>query len=286
MRNLHYVNCNICNGDSTTLVAVQNHYKFVRCLNCGLVYMNPIPENEELNNIYDHYHQRNGKGADSWELMMKGNFKNTAKMIINKYPSGGRLLDIGCGYGHFLKIMSGYDWQVEGIDLSTNTVTHARQMGLNVSQATIEDISLPESSFQVITMFYVLEHVVNPSGTLKRAFNLLIPGGLVIIRIPHTTPLVSLLSIFRINNNLYDAPFHLYDYSPKVIELLLNKSGFFSIEVMPGEPTEPAPILERLVSLISGYIAKLLYKTTNKKVLLPGVSKTIIAYKPKEIRQE
>ncbi len=279
---LKHINCNICGTDNTAPVTTQNNYRFVKCLTCGLVYMNPRPELEVLKSIYDTYHQRNGKDEYSWEVLMGDNFKSISSLLENKFPSRGRILDIGCGYGHFLKIMEWRGWKTEGIDPSPNTVSYARKEGLNVVNTTIDEASLPESSFNAVTMFYVLEHLTDPLNALRKIHNLLAPGGALIIRVPHTTPVVRLLSALKISNNLYDAPFHLFDFSPSSITRLLEKSGFTAIKVMPGEPTAPPRQTERLVSLSFGYAAKLLYNFSGGKLLLPGVSKTTIAFKPGE----
>jgi 2-polyprenyl-3-methyl-5-hydroxy-6-metoxy-1,4-benzoquinol methylase len=278
--NLHYNNCNICGNYKTSLIAVQNDYRFVRCESCGLVYMNPRPDADELKTIYDTYHQRNGKVKGDWEVMMRDNFWEVSEMLAKKFPSGGRLLDIGCGYGHFLRIMEGLHWRAEGIDPSTHTVNQAGKAGRIVTQTTIDDAVIPECSFNAVTMFYVLEHVTDPMKTLRKVFSLLVPGGSIVIRIPHTTPLVRLLSVFNINNNLYDAPFHLYDFSPSAVTRILEQSGFANINIIPGEPTRPHLVSERIVSVLSGYAAKLLYRISNDTLLLPGVSKTIIASRP------
>lgn len=280
MSSLKYINCNICGADKTTLVAMQRGYRFVICVKCGLVYMNPRPDLEVLKSIYDTYHQRNGKDADSWDVLMKGNYRHVSGELVKKYPSGGRLLDIGCGYGHFLKIMEGRKWRAEGIDPSPNTVEHAGKEGLNVVRTTIDESLLPEHSYQAITMFYVLEHLTDPLKALNKVYRSLAPGGTAVIRVPHSTPVVRFLSIIKIDNNLYDAPFHLYDFSPISIVKLLEKSGFISIKVMPGEPTVPQPLLERVTSASFGYVAKGLYHISNGRILLPGISKTIFASKP------
>lgn len=284
--NLQHHTCNICGNDRTSLITIQNDYRFVQCVSCGLVYMNPRPDADALKRIYDTYHQRNGKGEGDWEVMMEYNFRQISAMLERKFPSAGRLLDIGCGYGHFLRIMERLHWRAEGIDPSEHTVNQAGKAGRIVMHTTIDEAVVPECSYEAVTMFYVLEHVTDPLKTLKKVFSLLVPGGLLVIRIPHTTPLVRLLSVFNIRNNLYDAPFHLYDFSPSAVTALLSKSGFTNIKVMPGEPTRPHLLPERIVSVLSGYAAKLLYRISNNTLLLPGVSKTIIAEKPLELKKE
>ncbi len=278
MNKLKHTNCNICGNDSTVEIATQNNYNYVECDKCGLVYMNPRPTLEELNSLYATYHQRNGKGSHSWDLLMKGNFKHISSELLRQYPYGGKILDIGCGYGHFLNIMKKHGWQTEGIDPSPKTLAYAAKSGLNVKQTTIDEADLPQCSFQAVTMFYVLEHLTDPMKALKKISNILLPGGMLVIRVPHTTPIVRFLSLLGIRNNLYDAPFHLYDYSPSAMRQLLKKAGFSSVSVIPGEPTSPYSYVEKLTSLSSGYIAKVLYGMSG--FLLPGTSKTVIAYKP------
>jgi 2-polyprenyl-3-methyl-5-hydroxy-6-metoxy-1,4-benzoquinol methylase len=139
--------------------------------------MNPRPDADELKTIYDTYHQRNGKDEGDWEVMMWHNFREVSSMLARKYPSAGRLLDIGCGYGHFLHIMERLHWRAEGIDPSSHTVHQAGKAGRIVTNATIDDAVIPECSFNAVTMFYVLEHVTDPLKTLRKVFSLLVPGS-------------------------------------------------------------------------------------------------------------
>ena len=282
MADAEHVSCNICGNKKTSLVAVQRGFHYVKCRSCGLVYMNPRPELTTLKKIYDTYHQRDGKDESSWEYLMSLNFRAVSAKLEEMFPADGRLLDIGCGYGHFLEIMAGRGWQTGGIDPSAATVVYARGKGLDVMHTTIDEASLPEGSFQAVTMFYVLEHLTDPFAALQKVHNFLAPGGAVVIRIPDTTPIVRLLSALKISNNLYDAPFHLYDFSPGSIAGILARAGFESIEVTPGDPTLPPSIPEKIVSLSTGYAAKFLYRVSKGSYLLPGTSKTVYAVKPGE----
>ena len=282
MDDLEHVACNICGNEKTTPVAAQRGFRYVECMICGLIYMNPAPGAGKLKKIYDTYHQRGGKDESSWETLMKLNFSIVSAKLDGMFPAGGRLLDTGCGYGHFLEIMEKCGWQTQGIDPSVNTVAYALKKGLNILQTTIDEAPFPEGSFHAVTMFYVLEHLPDPFAALQKVFSFLVPGGAAVIRVPHTTPLVRMLSALKIRNNLYDAPFHLYDFSPDSIVRILKKAGFDSIEVTPGEPTLPPSIPEKIVSLSTGYAAKFLYKASRGSFLLPGTSKTVYAVKPED----
>jgi SAM-dependent methyltransferase len=243
------------------------------------VYVNPRPDPETLLKLYDDYHQRDGKDEFIWARLMWKNFREVSALLNRIFPKAGSLLDIGCGYGHFVELMRDYGWTVCGIDPSSRILNSAKKKGLPVIETTIDDASFPRNSFDAITAFYVLEHLTDPLAALKKIFLLLKPGGFLVIRVPHTTPIVRFLSVFRINNKLYDSPFHLYDFSRETIIILLKKTGFSSIEIVPGSPTRSEKSVERIISTLSGNLAKLLFTITAGRLLLPGTSKTVIAMK-------
>ncbi|WP_420266341.1 class I SAM-dependent methyltransferase [Candidatus Magnetominusculus dajiuhuensis] len=275
---MEFINCNICTADDTRPVVSQNGYDIVQCKHCGLVYVNPRPEADVLSRLYDGYHQRNGKDIHSWSVLMKLIYKECADTLTQVFPRGADVLDIGCGYGHFVSVMSGLGFRASGIDPSANEVSAALQNGLDVRLSTVEDISFGENSFDAVTMFYVLEHLRDPLYALKRAFHILRPNGLLILRVPHTTPIVRALSAFNIKNNLYDAPFHLYDFSPETLRRILALAGFQSILITPGTATLPHVFVEMAVSRAASAAARLIYRTSGR--LLGGVSKSAVAVKP------
>ena len=274
------VKCNLCGANETFLAAIQNDYRMVACRRCGLVYANPRPAPEALIALYNTYHQRNGKGAETWGTLMEQNFREVSSLLNLRFPDKGRLLDIGCGYGHFMAMMQGHGWKVSGMEPSEKASAYALAKGLDVSRTVIEQAGYPEASFAAVTAFYVLEHLFDPLVALIKILALLKQGGVLVLRIPHTTPIVKLLDSLGISNNLYDMPFHLYDFSPKTIRLMLEKAGFENIRVTPGRPTTPPRRSEQAVSLVSGNTARMLFLLSGGRILLPGVSKTITAIKP------
>ncbi|MEK6738126.1 MAG: class I SAM-dependent methyltransferase, partial [Planctomycetota bacterium] len=183
-------------------------------------------------------------------------------------------------------MMKNCGWVASGIEPSSRTVRYAKSKGLDVAETIIDDAVFPENTFTAITAFYVLEHLFNPFSALKKMHDILKPGGSLILRVPHTTPIVKLLNLFNIKNNLYDTPFHLYDFSPKTIRLLLKKAGFSSIRVTPGRPTVPERLIESVISLTSGCLSQMLYAASMGKLLFPGTSKTIIAIKTNDKEKE
>ncbi len=152
--------------------------------------------------------------------------------------------------------------------------------GRPVRLGTLEALHGPQGAYDAVTMFYVLEHLPDPMGALRTVLNLLAPGGAVLIRVPHTTPVVRLLAPFGLGRNLYDPPFHLYDFSPAVLKDMLHRTGFTEVRTFPGKPTRPPGVGARLASALFSALANGIHAATRGTVLLPGVSKTTIARKP------
>jgi SAM-dependent methyltransferase len=277
---MQYTNCNLCGADDTSLITIQDGYRMVRCVRCGLVYLNPRPEPEILTKMYNDYHQRDGRDGQTWAVLMEKNFRDTSALLGRAFPKKGKLLDVGCGYGHFVGMMQSLGWDVTGIEPSSRTVSHARHKGLHVIEATLDTAFFPKNSFDAVTAFYVLEHLFDPLLSLKKIFSVLKPGGMLILRVPHTTPIIAALDFFGIKNRLYDLPFHLYDFCPKTLKTLFEFAGFASVRIIPGSPTHPVKYSERIVSVAAGNVSRFLFSVSKGKILLPGVSKTVIASKP------
>jgi SAM-dependent methyltransferase len=278
----HPVPCNLCGGDDAELQAVQRGFRVVRCRRCGLVYVNPRPATEALPACYAAYHARGGKDEASWERLMARVFREAANVFDSSRNGNGpgRILDVGCGFGGFTALMRRRGWDAEGIDPSPAAVESANLRNVPVRLARFEELKPGGRPYDGIALFYVLEHLPDPMGALQRAFALLAPEGTLLLRVPHTAPIVRMLSPFGLGGELFDPPFHLYDFSPPVLRRMLSAAGFASIRTFPGEPTVPHEWGARLAAATFGAAARILHAASGSVLLLPGVSKTTIAKKP------
>jgi len=149
--------------------------------------------------------------------------------VIEKYKSGGRLLEVGCASGRFLDVARRHGpWQVVGIEQSENAVRYAREtLGLDVVNASIEDTTLAGESYDVVAMWYVLEHLHDPVAAIGRLAQSLKLDGLLVIQVPH------LESVGRAFWGRYwagfDAPRHLYVFPYDVIMKMLRDVGLAPI---------------------------------------------------------
>jgi SAM-dependent methyltransferase len=246
-----------------------------------LVYVHPKPPEEELPGLYGMYHARDGGNEAGWNRLMGEIFREAADHLDALGNGSGppRLLDVGCGYGGFVALMRDRGWDAEGVDPSPVTVAAASAKGIPVRLGTLDEFSDSGASYRAITMFYVLEHLFDPMSALRKVFALLEPGGVLLLRVPDTTPIVRLLSPFGLGDGLYDPPFHLFDFPPRVLARMLAEAGFGKIRTFPGRNTIPPRIAPRLATMLFGALARGLFAGTGGKILLPGVSKTTIARK-------
>ena len=279
MQNFNH--CILCNGSNFRIIFQKEQWQYFRCLNCRLVSLHPMPTLQELVRNYKNYLPLQPEKIIGWEKMMKPIIVKSANLIKSRASTErGRLLDIGCGYGFFLQEMKSRGWQIEGIEISRVGGQYAQdKWDIHVHYQQIESLALPENSFDVITLFYVIEHIPDPLGLLREVKRVLKPDGLVLIRWPHSTPIVRLLGTVSKKLDLYHTPYHLYDFSPVTIKKLLLLSGFKKIETSIGGYTRPSRWLERWATNIFGRLGEILYFLSGGKILLPGISKTTLAFK-------
>jgi SAM-dependent methyltransferase len=276
------VDCPLCEGSRGEPLHLEGAFQMVRCPLCQFVFLNPRPTRDSLFHFYQTYLPEEESSIESWERMMKSVFYRAAD-LLEPYRRDGRLLDVGTGFGFFLAEMKKREWDITGVEISKKAMDYARDvLGLKIHPGPLEKVSFPESHFDVVTGFYVIEHLLNPMTFLKECHRILKPGGLLLLRYPHTTPIKNLLKLLGIKNRLYDLPAHLCDFSPKMIQGCLEKIGFGKCQHLIGGYTLPYDLGKRTTSILFGNLSEVLFYLSLKKILLPGVSKTIFAFKMEE----
>jgi SAM-dependent methyltransferase len=231
---MEYTVCNLC-GSKNSLPLFNGRdrmhggaetFQSVRCQNCGLIYLNPRPTPDEIDQYYPVDYEPFTRSGEGYSWLGRLGYRvsmNKKYRIAGLGINPGKLLDIGCGRGDFLLWMKRYGWEVYGLDLSLVAVDVARKRGLEIFQGQLIDAPYPPASFDVITMWDVLEHVHDPLSNLKRVFELLKPGGRYTVTLPNPDGLDFLL--FGRNWTGLDMPRHLYVYSRKPLTALLKKAG-------------------------------------------------------------
>jgi SAM-dependent methyltransferase len=276
------VDCPICEGSKGDPLHVEGSFQMVRCPSCRFIFLNPRPNNDSLFQFYQQYLPEGGASIESWEKMMKPVFHRAAN-LLNQYRRRGRVLDVGTGFGFFLVEMKKRGWETAGIEISQKAMDYARDaLRLTLLPGPLEKADFLDNDFDAVTGFYIIEHLPHPLAFLRECFRILKPGGILLLRYPHTTPIKNVLHFFGIKNHLYDLPAHLSDFSPEVIQRCLEGIGFGKCQHLIGGYTLPRDLGKRTASVLFGGLSEAFFYLSLKKFLLPGVSKTILAFK-KEI---
>ena len=272
--------CPICQTESDRLVTEKNSWSYFRCSSCPLVFLYPQPSVPELATAYQDYLPESLDQIQAWFRSLEEVIQKSADLIEERVKPG-RILDVGSGYGFFLQYMAERGWRGDGIEISQTGRNYCRDHfpGLRIESTPLPDPSIPDSSYDAVTLFYVIEHLTDPLMVLREALRLLKPGGCLLLRWPHTTPIVRLLGPLSRLLDLYHTPYHLFDFSKPFIEEQLTNIGFIDIKTIICGKTKPTSSLGRVSSLIFGWTGELLSRASQGRWLIPGVSKTTRAHK-------
>ena len=273
--------CILCDTIDYKTIHQKNQYRYFRCLNCKLVSLYPRPTPQMLKEYYRNYLPDRPEDIKKWEAMIRPVVTKSADLINFRSRTGGKkMLDVGCGHGFLLKEMKARAWDAKGLEVSQTGREYAlRNLNIPVYSEPLENLGLPASTFDVVTLLYVIEHIYNPLGLLSEIHRVLKPEGLIFIRWPHTTPVVKILGPLSKKLDLFHTPYHLYDFSPKTIEKMLLLTGFNSVETLISGHTMPSDRLACWSSTIFGTLSDFLFYFSKGKILLPGISKITLAFK-------
>ena len=221
-----YTSCNLCNSEDFTFLFSGRDYLFyspdtfnvVQCNQCGLVFLNPHPQN--IGQYYRDYH-RGELHKDAFTWLSPDKSKR-----IKKLKKSGRILDVGCGRGNFLLAMQKAGWEVYGNDISLDACEYVKnELELkNIYNGHLLSLDLSAAFFDVITLWHVLEHLEKPRETLEYINRLLKDDGVLVIESPDFTSLQS--KFFKKNWYALDLPRHLFQFSPMIVKKMLIKARF------------------------------------------------------------
>ncbi len=233
---LEHIVCNLCgSGNYSNYLQLADRYtndkfQLVTCDNCGLVYVNPRPSVKDLAYYYPEEYEPHSQDSfehSGWHQQRM--WHKQLNFIEGYHQSKGSLLDIGCATGDFLAVAQKNGWTVRGVELDPEAVHIARnRYGLDVINEAAENIP-QDTTYDVITMWNVLEHLYDPRAALLRCHSLLQSEGWLFFSIPNLRSFDR--SIFKGAWLGWEVPRHLYYFSEQTIGRLLTEIGFGIVEV-------------------------------------------------------
>ncbi len=234
------------------MYGIGGEYHLVRCMDCGLAYVNPRPNRDSLKLFYPETYLIEGEDLAparidpqketavralmgstggpgvarklanlSSYLRLKRDYRLHVLMLSGRR---GRLLDVGCGNGRFIAQMKLLGWDAAGVEINDYTIRpKADDERLKIYVRDFGDVEVHES-YDTITMWWFLEHTRDPLGVLIKASSLLAAGGNLVVAVQNFDCIER--RIFGKDWSSLDLPRHLYNFTPATMEAMFDRAGF------------------------------------------------------------
>ena len=239
--------CMCCGGSDITRRWKKGGYGFLRCATCELMFLDPLPSEQDLNAFYEKdffVNARTGyRDYEREQRWRKRNYRRDLELLEALKP-GGRLLDVGCATGSFLSVCS-EQWECHGQEVSEYAGKEAqKQFGDRIRIAPLNRLDYPENSFDAVTLWETINHMTEPFDDLRRMHRILKPGGMLAMSVGDTGSwLARLMGRFWYH---VTPPIHIYYFTPKTFKVFFKAQGFVLERIVyPGKYVDLGTCLAR-----------------------------------------
>jgi 2-polyprenyl-3-methyl-5-hydroxy-6-metoxy-1,4-benzoquinol methylase len=233
--------CPICGGQALDRVYSFADFSVMRCERCDNSWRTNMYTKEIIEQMYceEDYDQHPFFAFEKHEVEQPSGarFKNFQRALndIDALVGTGRILDIACGSGAFLAIAQRRGWDVYGVEISAALCRVCREnTDATLYNTSFEEADLPLAAFDAVTMWDIIEHVLDPVAFIAKARSLLKPGGVLLICTPDEDSLLARTgwALYKSTGATYRYPalalhprYHTFFFSRKSLRRLLNQHG-------------------------------------------------------------
>ena len=221
--------CNLCGSKEVSVLA--NHsrsgepLRTLICRECGLVWSDPLPHHPR--DFYENDYRISYKGHYSPKpkhILRAGNVALSRHRKIERLLTTPlAILDVGSGGGEFAYLLQTLGHQVQGIEPNKGYAEYSiREYGLNVQVGFVQDVIIPQQSFDLITIWHVLEHTENPFAVLTKLHALLKPQGILVVEVPNIEAICQ-----SPKSTFHEA--HIFHFNIATLTRLAEKADFTEI---------------------------------------------------------
>ena len=217
--------CKLCAASNFEEYLEHRGFKYFRCINCSLIQLLPMPNNEELKEAYSQQYYNEEKSFVKkfyWSLHESYEKLLTIERRIGKIRNL-KLFDIGAGKGHFLDIAKEFEAETYGSEISDYGKQEINKKGHNF----VENISEYKNFFDIITLWDVAEHLNEPLKEYQNYFDVLKTNGHIFIATSWVDDLVDNLMFGY--TMWSDPPYHTLLYNKSTLQKFLNNAGFKNV---------------------------------------------------------
>jgi 2-polyprenyl-3-methyl-5-hydroxy-6-metoxy-1,4-benzoquinol methylase len=211
------------------------NFKITKCNSCNFLFTNPRPNPEQIGLYYksDQYISHTDKSNNVINTLYKIARIFTLKQklkLINSLAEEKSILDFGCGTGDFLSTCADNQWKIHGFE-PDNDARKIAEKKLKISIHNSLDAIQNTADISIVTLWHVLEHVLDLSVTLDVLVNAIGKKGQLIIAVPNHESRDA--KIYQEYWAAYDVPRHLYHFSQKTMQNLLKNHGLKINQILP-----------------------------------------------------
>jgi SAM-dependent methyltransferase len=239
--------CPVCAGVRLRQARVPTGRALVRCADCRLLFAEATEPVEAPRTCLTDEERR------LEERVAARRRPHFARMLAAA-GRPGRLLDVGSGVGELLALARAADWDAVGVDVDPAVVAYARARGLDVRLGELTALALPADSFDLVTLWNVIDVVPAPVGLLAECRRLLRPGGRIFVRTPNVpfqregARVTRALSRLGLGRPVESRPrwlgiFNASNFSASTLRVALQRAGFGDVDVRNSPPISGDPYL-------------------------------------------
>jgi SAM-dependent methyltransferase len=224
----------MCGSGRFTTAFQEPPYSVRRCNECGFGWATPRLSGSELAALYaregywrsDSPRTLGYRDYRAEEARYLNTFRRRLRFALRDGPRAGRALDVGCAAGFCMQVMRELGFDAYGVDVSATIARHAvERFGFrSVHIGTLDSAPFPDRSFDLITMWDVIEHVVDPRALLLKVGELLKPNGLLVLETQNIDSMFARALGRRWHH--YKHAEHIYHFTPGTLRALLESTGF------------------------------------------------------------
>ena len=198
--------CPTCGATAEKPELAKDHMSIVRCGVCDLVYVNPTFDEAHYSSVY---------ASTEYQEIVRDLGISSHEPV--------RYLDVGCSTGFVVEAARARGWNATGVDLNPSAIEFGQSRGLDLRTVTLEDAGFACGTFDAISLFDVLEHLLAPSRTLRACIDLLAPGGILFMYVPNYDSASRLL--MGAAAHFIWPTHHLNYYTPATLRDLMARNG-------------------------------------------------------------
>lgn len=222
--------CMVCGSNELSVLysvkdtneSVPGTWDIVACDECGTGVLCPFPSNADIASYYRHvFYNEKGKRFRGWMEVLRHTLARLRGATLNKLmPERGRLLDFGSGAGHFAVAQSKAGWEVHSVDPYSSASRNAA--ACRVTERSFE-LSYPDGYFDVVTLWYVIEHLQDPRAAITELRRVLRVGGIMLLAQQDFSSYQA--RTFRANWLYLDPPRHIWQFTANSLTRLASQIG-------------------------------------------------------------